>query len=99
MRIRLASSARAAARRISGRPAPASTASVIAANASRSGVRDPPRSALSAYAAWVLVPAWTAYSRAWERLAAAFLSLYVLLTFAAIGVGIGAAVIWFWDRL
>src|ERR1700761_2898916 len=48
IRMRLASSARAAARRISGRPAPASTASVIAANAPRSGVRDPPRSALSA---------------------------------------------------
>jgi len=54
---------------------------------------------LAAYAAWVLVPAWTAYSRTWERLAAAFLSLYVLLTFVAVGIGIGAAVIWFWDRL
>jgi hypothetical protein len=54
---------------------------------------------LAAYAAWVLVPAWTAYTRAWERVAAAFLSLYVLLTFAGIGIGIGAAVIWFWDRL
>jgi hypothetical protein len=54
---------------------------------------------VAAYAAWVLVPAWTAYSRTWERLAAAFLSLYVLLTFVAVGIGIGAAVIWFWDRL
>jgi hypothetical protein len=54
---------------------------------------------LAIYGAWVLVPAWGAYSRAWERVAAAFLSLYVLLTFVAIGVGIGAAVIWFWDRL
>ena len=54
---------------------------------------------IAAYAAWVLVPAWTAYSRTWERVAAAFLSLYVLLAFAAIGIGLGAAVIWFWDRL
>jgi hypothetical protein len=54
---------------------------------------------VAAYAAWVLVPAWTAYSRTWERVAAAFLSLYVLMTFVAVGVGIGAAVIWFWDRL
>jgi hypothetical protein len=54
---------------------------------------------LAAYAAWVLVPAWTAYSRTWERVAAAVLSLYVLLTFVAVGIGIGAAVIWFWDRL
>jgi hypothetical protein len=54
---------------------------------------------LAIYTAWVLVPAWGSYSRAWERAAAAFLSLYVLLTFVGIGVGIGAAVIWFWDRL
>src|SRR5581483_8763154 len=37
IRMRLASRARAAARMISGRPAPASTASVIAARAERSG--------------------------------------------------------------
>jgi hypothetical protein len=54
---------------------------------------------LAVYTAWVLVPAWTSYSRSWERVAAAFLSLYVLVTFAGIGIGIGAAVIWFWDRL
>ena len=54
---------------------------------------------LAAFSAWVLVPAWTAYSRTWERAAAVFLSLYVLLAFAAIGIGMGAAVIWFWDRL
>ena len=54
---------------------------------------------LAAYGAWVLVPVWTAYSRTWERLAAAFLSLYVLLAFVGIGTGIGALVIWFWDRL
>jgi hypothetical protein len=54
---------------------------------------------LAIYSAWVLVPAWGSYSRAWERVAAAFLSLYVLLTFVAVGIGIGAAIIWFWDRL
>jgi hypothetical protein len=54
---------------------------------------------LAIYTAWVLVPAWTSYSRAWERAAATVLSLYVLVTFAGIGIGIGAAVIWFWDRL
>jgi hypothetical protein len=54
---------------------------------------------LTVFTAWVLVPAWTAYTRAWERVAAVFLSLYVLLTFVGIGIGAGAAVIWFWDRL
>jgi hypothetical protein len=54
---------------------------------------------LAAFTAWVLVPAWTAYSRAWERAAAVFLSLYVLAAFVGIGIAAGAAVIWFWDRL
>ena len=54
---------------------------------------------LTAFTAWVLVPAWSSYSRAWERVAAAFLSLYVLLALVGAGVGVGAAVVWFWDRL
>lgn len=55
--------------------------------------------ALAAYAAWVLVPAWTAYSRGWERAAAVFLSLYVLLAFAGAGVAVGVGVVYFWDRI
>ena len=54
---------------------------------------------LAVFAAWVLVPAWTAYSRAWERVAAVFLSLYVFAAFVGIGIAGGAAVIWFWDSL
>jgi hypothetical protein len=52
---------------------------------------------VAAFAAWVLVPAWTAYSRTWERAAAVFLSLYVFAAFVGIGIAGGAAVIWFWD--
>ncbi|HEV7751331.1 MAG: hypothetical protein JWR30_3395 [Conexibacter sp.] len=55
--------------------------------------------ALSAYVAFILVPAWTAYSRVWQRMAAAVLSLYVLAAFAAVGVAGGAAIVWFWDRI
>ena len=55
--------------------------------------------ALAAYAAWILVPAWTAYSRWWERAAAAFLTLYVLATMVAVGLAGGLAVVWFWDRI
>lgn len=54
---------------------------------------------LAAYVGLILVPAWSAYSRTWERLAAAFLSLYVLAAFVLVGVGAGAAVVWFWDRI
>lgn len=55
--------------------------------------------ALAAYAGFILVPAWNAYTRLWERVAAAFLSLYVLLAFVGLGVVGGAAVVWFWDRI
>ncbi len=55
--------------------------------------------AFAAYAGLILVPAWTAYSRIWERLAATFLSLYALAAFAALGVGGGLLVVWFWDRI
>jgi hypothetical protein len=54
---------------------------------------------LAIFVAFVLVPAWSSYSRAWERVAATFMSLYVLVFFVALGVGLGAAFIWFYDRI
>jgi hypothetical protein len=55
--------------------------------------------ALAAYAAWVLIPAWSAYSRGWQRAAAVFLSLYVLLAFVGMGIGVGVSVVYFSDRI
>ena len=55
--------------------------------------------ALAAYVGLILVPAVTSYSRVWERIAAAFLSLYVLGAFVIAGIGGGAGVVWFWDRV
>lgn len=54
---------------------------------------------LIAYAGLILVPAWSAYTRLWERIAATFLSLYALVAFMGLGFVGGAAVIWFWDRI
>jgi hypothetical protein len=54
---------------------------------------------LAAFTAWVVVPAWSSYSRAWERVAAVVLSLYVLAAFVGAGIAAGAALIYFWDRL
>jgi hypothetical protein len=51
---------------------------------------------LALYAGLILVPAWTSYTRIWERLAAAFMSLYVLIVFAGIGVLGALAVVYFW---
>jgi hypothetical protein len=55
--------------------------------------------ALAAYAAWVLIPAWSAYSRGWQRAAAVFLSLYVLMAFVGVGMAVGIGVVYFSDRL
>ena len=52
--------------------------------------------------AWVgliLVPAWTSYTRVWDRLVAAVLSLYVLAAFAGVGLLIGGAFLWYFDEL
>jgi hypothetical protein len=53
---------------------------------------------LAAYVGLILVPAWQAYSRIWERLAASFLTLYVVAAFMLLGVAGGAAIVWFYDR-
>jgi hypothetical protein len=55
--------------------------------------------ALAAYVGLVLVPAWQSYSRVWQRIAASFLTLYVLAAFVAVGAAGGGAVVWFWDRI
>lgn len=52
--------------------------------------------ALALYLGLILRPAWTSYSRIWERLAAAVLSLYVLGVLVAVGVGGALAAVYFW---
>lgn len=51
---------------------------------------------LVAFTALILVPVWGSYGRAWEKLAATALTLFILATLVGIGLGIGAAVFWFW---
>ena len=55
--------------------------------------------AVAAFVGLVMIPAITAYSRIWERIAAAFLSLYVLAAMVGIGLVGGAAIVWFWDNI
>lgn len=50
------------------------------------------------YVAYILVPAWNAYGRIWERAAAGFLSLYILVTLLVVGLIIGSSIVWFYDR-
>jgi hypothetical protein len=59
--------------------------------------------AVVAFVAWVgliLVPAWTAYSRLWQRFVAAILSLYVAAAMTGLGIVLGLGVVpWAWDHL
>lgn len=55
--------------------------------------------ALLAFVSLVTVPAVGAYQRAWERIAAALLSLWVFGALVGVGVVAGAAVVYFWPRL
>jgi hypothetical protein len=55
--------------------------------------------ALTAFVLLVLVPAVTAYERAWERVVAGLLSLWVLGAFVGVGILAGAAVVFYWPRV
>jgi hypothetical protein len=54
---------------------------------------------LSLFAIWILAPAWTSYGRTWERLAAAVLSVFVLVAFVGTGVGVGLWIVYDWDQI
>jgi hypothetical protein len=51
---------------------------------------------LALFVTLILVPAWSSYARAWERVAASVLSLYVLAVLVGAGVLAGLAVVYYW---
>lgn len=55
--------------------------------------------ALSAFVALIAFPAWSAYTKTWERVAAGFLSLFVLLALVIVGAAGGAAIAYYWDTI
>jgi hypothetical protein len=52
---------------------------------------------LVCYVALILGPATRCYGRVWEKVAAGFLTLYVLGTLLGIGAAIGLAIVWTYD--
>jgi hypothetical protein len=54
---------------------------------------------VAAYVGLILVPAVESYGRAWEKLAAGFLSLFMLATFVVIGIGLSLIVLYNYDTL
>ena len=54
---------------------------------------------VAAFSALIVAPAWSAYTRLWQRVAATFLSLYVLAGLVVLGAGLGLLVVLLWDRI
>lgn len=54
---------------------------------------------LAAFTALIVAPAWSAYSKLWQRVAATFLSLYVLAGLVVLGAVLGLGVVYLWDRV
>jgi hypothetical protein len=52
---------------------------------------------VSCYVVLIVLPAWRCYGRVWERLAASFMTLFILATMLGIGVVVGLAVVWTYD--
>ena len=54
---------------------------------------------LLAFTAFILVPAIGSYGRAWEKVVAGFLSLFVLAALVLIGLVIGVVIFLNWDQI
>lgn len=52
----------------------------------------------SGYIAFILLPAWESYGRLWEKVAASFLTLFILFSLLGVGTAIGLAIVWSYDR-
>jgi hypothetical protein len=46
----------------------------------------------------IMVPALRCYGRLWEKVAASFMTLFILATLLGVGAAIGLAVVWTYDQ-
>ena len=54
---------------------------------------------LVAFGLLILAPAVGSFGRTWEKVTAAFVSVFVLIALIAIGVAIGIAIVYYWDDI
>lgn len=54
---------------------------------------------LLAFTTLILVPAVGSFGRTWEKVTAAFVSIFILVALLAIGIGIGAAIVYYWPDI
>ena len=53
---------------------------------------------LVCYVVFIVAPAWASYGRVWEKLAASTLTVFMLASLLMVGIVLGAAVVWTYDR-
>lgn len=53
---------------------------------------------VSCYVGLILMPALRCYGRMWEKIAAGFLTLFILGTLMGAGSAVGLAIVWSYDR-
>jgi uncharacterized membrane protein YfcA len=53
---------------------------------------------LSCWVALIAAPAWRCYGRLWEKIAASFLTLFILGTLLGVGAAAGLALVWTYDQ-
>jgi len=46
----------------------------------------------------IAIPAWRCYGRLWEKVAASFMTLFILATLLGLGTAIGLALVWTYDQ-
>lgn len=54
---------------------------------------------VAAFVGLILAPALGAYGRSWEKVAAGFLSLFVLAALVLVGVIFGALIFYYWNDI
>ena len=54
---------------------------------------------LLAFTALILVPTLSSFGRGWEKATAAALSLFVLVALLALGVALGAVIVYYWEDI
>ena len=54
---------------------------------------------LATFVGLILVPALGSYGRAWEKLVAGFVSLFVLAALVLVGLAIGVVIFLNWDKI
>ncbi|MGZ5338160.1 MAG: hypothetical protein ACXWEE_00940 [Thermoleophilaceae bacterium] len=53
---------------------------------------------LSCWLALIAAPAWRCYGRVWEKMAASFLTVFIVGTLLGIGAVVGLALVWTYDQ-